>query len=454
MRMPKILVVDDELSARESLKMVLGKNYKLLLASSGQEALQIMQKEECDIVLLDILMPGMDGFEILKKMRKTYPHLTIIMITAVDTAKAALEAINLGAYHYITKPFDVHEIKSIVKKALSEKLVSYTTPQIIGKSREIKEVLDIVKRISQSEAPVLILGESGTGKELIARAIHFQSPRKHKPFIVMNCAAIPDNLIESELFGYEKGAFTDAKEKRLGRFELADGGTLFMDEIADLSPSTQAKVLRFLQFREFMRVGGSKTIKINVRFIAATNKDLKKAVQDGKFREDLYYRIKVIPIYIPPLRERKEDIPLLVNHFIKKISQKEKKEIKDISKEALDYFIRYEWPGNVRELENMVERIIAFSTGDLITEKDLPDELKLAKPLESVHPWLKREKVDLLQAEKELEKALIMDALRKANFVQTKAAQILGISRRILKYKMDKLNIKLPTDTKKLPDEY
>ena len=333
-------------------------------------------------------------------------------------------------------------------------MVSYTTPQIIGKSREIKEVLDIVKRISQSEAPVLILGESGTGKELIARAIHFQSPRKHKPFIVMNCAAIPDNLIERELFGYEKGAFTDAKEKRLGRFELADGGTLFMDEIADLSPSTQAKVLRFLQFREFMRVGGSKTIKINVRFIAATNKDLKKAVQDGKFREDLYYRIKVIPIYIPPLRERKEDIPLLVNHSIKKISQKEKKEIKDISKEALDYFIRYEWPGNVRELENMVERIIAFSTGDLITEKDLPDELKLAKPLESVHPWLKREKVDLLQAEKELEKALIMDALRKANFVQTKAAQILGISRRILKYKMDKLNIKLPTDTKKLPDEY
>jgi len=390
----------------------------------------------------------------LKEMRKTYPHLTIIMITALDTAKAALEAMNLGAYHYITKPFDVHEIKSIVKKALSERLVCYTTPQIIGKSKKIKEVLSIVKRISQSEAPVLILGESGTGKELIARAIHFQSPRKYKPFIVMNCAAIPDNLIESELFGYEKGAFTDAKRRRLGRFELADGGTLFMDEIADLSPSTQAKMLRFLQFQEFMRVGGSKTIKINVRFIAATNKDLSKVVQEGKFREDLYYRINVIPIYIPPLRERKEDIPLLVNHFIKRFSQKERKEIKGISEEALNYFVRYDWPGNVRELENMVERIMAFSTSDFITEEDLPEELKLTKPWKSVPSRLKDNKMSLLQAEKELERALIMDALKKANFVQTQAAQILGISRRILKYKMDKLNIKLPPESKKFSNEY
>jgi len=446
MRIPNILVIDDELSARESLRMILGKDYKLFLASSGKEALQIMQREECDIVFLDILMPGMDGFDVLRKMRRSYPHVAIIMITAVDTAKSAVEAMKLGAYHYITKPFDIHEIKSVIKKVLSEKLEFYGTPEIIGNSKKIREVLEIVKRVSQSKVPVLILGETGAGKELIARAIHFGSLRKDKPFIIINCAAIPDNLIESELFGHEKGAFTDAKERRLGRFELANGGTLFMDEIADLSLGTQARILRFLQYQELLRVGGNQTIKVNVRLIAATNKDLAKAVQDGKFREDLYYRIKVIPIHIPPLRERKEDVLLLVDHFIKRFSQKERKKIKGISKEALDYLISYGWPGNVRELENMIERIVTLSTRDFITEEDLPDELRLAKPFESIQE-LKEDKINLLHLEEELEKTLILDALKKANFVQTKAAHILGISRRILKYKMDKLNIKLPADS-------
>ena len=255
MRIPKILVVDDEFPARESLRMILGRDHKLFLASSGKQALQIVQREECDLVFLDILMPHMDGFQVLREIRKSCPHVAVVMITAVDTAKAALQAVRLGAYDYITKPFEIRQIRSVVENALSEKPQSYGVPEIIGTSQKIGEVLDVVEKVSQSNAPVLILGESGTGKELVARAIHWRGLRKDKPFVVMNCAAVPDNLIESELFGYEKGAFTDAKERRLGRFELANGGTLFMDEIANLSPAAQAKILRFLQFQELERVG-------------------------------------------------------------------------------------------------------------------------------------------------------------------------------------------------------
>jgi len=432
--MAKILIVDDEATARESLRMILEGEHQLLFAASGREALRILKKEECDLVLLDILMPGMDGFEVLKGVKELAPHLPIVMITALDTAKAAVEAMRSGAYHYITKPFDVKEIRSLVKEILAEKEGVSGPPQIIGETQRMKEVLEMIRRVSQSDAPVLLLGESGTGKELMARAIHYQSPRREGPFVVMNCAAIPENLIESELFGHEKGAFTDAKEGRRGKFELAHRGTLFMDEIADLSLSTQAKILRFLQFKELERVGGGKTIRVDVRFIAATNKDLRKEVREGRFREDLYYRINVIPVYIPPLRERREDIPLLVDHFIRRFSERERRSIKGITPQALRRLMDYPWPGNVRELENVIERMVTLCRGEFLREDDLPEELSLKGELPS--------EGNLPQREEELERRMILDALKKANFVQTKAAKILGISRRVLKYKMDKLGIK------------
>lgn len=432
--MAKILIVDDEATARESLRMILEGEHQLLFAASGREALRILKKEECDLVLLDILMPGMDGFEVLKGIKELAPHLPIVMITALDTAKAAVEAMRSGAYHYITKPFDVKEIRSLVKEILAEKEGVSGPPQIIGETQRMKEVLEMIRRVSQSDAPVLLLGESGTGKELMARAIHYQSPRREGPFVVMNCAAIPENLIESELFGHEKGAFTDAKEGRRGKFELAHRGTLFMDEIADLSLSTQAKILRFLQFKELERVGGGKTIRVDVRFIAATNKDLRKEVREGRFREDLYYRINVIPVYIPPLRERREDIPLLVDHFIRRFSERERRSIKGITPQALRRLMDYPWPGNVRELENVIERMVTLCRGEFLREDDLPEELSLKGELPS--------EGNLPQREEELERRMILDALKKANFVQTKAAKILGISRRVLKYKMDKLGIK------------
>jgi DNA-binding NtrC family response regulator len=465
--MKKILIVDDELAIQESLRMILQQDYEVLAVSSGAEALEKMREGGIDLVLLDVIMPGLDGIQLLERMKSEY-DIPVIMITAANTIKTAVQAMKLGAYDYLSKPFDVDEIKIVVQKVLStqdlSKEVEYLRAEIsktygfenlIGGTKEMQEIFRLINQIAVSDTSVLILGESGTGKELVARAIHFNSLRKNKPFIPINCAAIPDTLIESELFGHERGAFTGASNKRIGKFEQAHSGTLFLDEIAELSLSTQAKILRFLQEREFTRVGGTETVHVDVRLITATNKDLENAIKDRSLREDFYYRINIIPISLPPLRMRRDDIPLLVNHFIDKVNKRIKKHVKRVSEDLMDFLVNYEWPGNVRELENLMERMITLSNQKVLTIKDLPSGLK-DKARQSVMKEKVVEdeagqsvmkgkvvegKVSFLKATEEFEKEVILDALKKTNNVQTQAAALLGISRRILKYKMDKLGI-------------
>jgi len=455
-----ILIVDDEISTRESLKMILKKDYEIILAKNAEEAFLAIQENSPDIILLDIILPDLDGIKVLEKIKREYPSIIVIMITATKTVKTAVEAMKLGAYDYITKPFDVDELRLIINRALSnqalEKEVKYLRqeidksfglPNIIGKSKSMQEIFKIVRQIADSKSTVLIMGESGTGKELISRAIHYNSNRKNYPFITINCAAIPDTLIESELFGHERGAFTNAIEKKLGRFEIANQGTLFLDEIAELSLATQAKILRFLEEKSFYRVGGSKNIKVDVRLICATNKDLKQMIKNGSFREDLFYRINVVPIFIPPLRERKEDIPLLVDHFIKKFNKENNKNIKGISQEALEVMMNYEWPGNVRELENLIERIIALTSREIIQVDELPFSPNDSSKINELRESILSGKVSFLKAEEEFERTIILDALRRTNFIQSRAAELLGVSRRILKYKMDKLGITTSENT-------
>lgn len=465
--MKKILIVDDELAIRESLRMILQQDYEVLAVSSGAEALEKMREGGIDLVLLDVIMPGLDGIQLLERMKSEY-DIPVIMITAANTIKTAVQAMKLGAYDYLSKPFDVDEIKIVVQKVLStqdlSKEVEYLRAEIsktygfenlIGGTKEMQEIFRLINQIAGSDTSVLILGESGTGKELVARAIHFNSLRKNKPFIPINCAAIPNTLIESELFGHERGAFTGASNKRIGKFEQAHSGTLFLDEIAELSLSTQAKILRFLQEREFTRVGGTETVHVDVRLITATNKDLENAIKDRSLREDFYYRINIIPISLPPLRMRRDDIPLLVNHFIDKVNKRIKKHVKRVSEDLMDFLVNYEWPGNVRELENLMERMITLSNQKVLTIKDLPSGLK-DKARQSVMKEKVVEdeagqsvmkgkvvegKVSFFKATEEFEKEVILDALKKTNNVQTQAAALLGISRRILKYKMDKLGI-------------
>lgn len=449
-----VLVVDDEVGARESLKMILKGQYQVFLAKNAEEAFHQIDAHGPDVILLDILLPDMDGLRVLERIKKKLPEQIVIMITATKTVKTAVEAMKLGAYDYITKPFDVDELRLIIHRALSTKALkeenqrlwkevdrNFGFDNIIGKSKVMKDILKVVKQVADTRSTVLIMGESGTGKELIARAIHYHSLRKNHPFITINCAAIPETLIESELFGHEKGAFTNAIEKKLGRCELAHEGTLFLDEIGELSLMTQAKILRFLEEKEFNRVGGAKTIKVDVRLITATNKDLPQMVKKGQFREDLYYRINVVPILLPPLRDRREDIPMLVNHFIKKFSEENQKQLKGISKEALELLINYEWPGNVRELENLIERVITLTPNEYIQS----DELSLPLTHQSKTNGLKESvlsgQISFSKAEEEFEKEIILDALRRTNYIQSHAAELLGISRRILKYKMDKLGI-------------
>jgi len=449
MERKKILVVDDELSVRESMRMIFKNEYEVLMAGNGKMALKIIKEQTPDVVLLDIVMPGEDGIEVLKKLKEIDEKVLVIMVTATKTIKTAVSAMKLGAYDYITKPFDIDEIKLIVSRALKseacdqkrENEKNYGFNNIIGNTKAIKDIFKTIEQVVDNRSTVLILGESGTGKELIARAIHYNSNRKNFPFVAINCAAIPDTLIESELFGFEKGAFTDAYSKRIGKFEMADKGTLLLDEIGELSIATQSKILRVLQEREFIRIGGTKPVKVDVRLIVATNKDLEKAVSEGKFRVDLYYRINVLPIFIPPLRERKEDIPLLVDYFLSQIAKEGGKEKKKISKEAMEFLIAYNWPGNVRELENVVERVVALTPKDIIDKDDLPTNILMARKVNILKDEVLNGNIPFNKAEQEFEQEIILGALRKANFVQTKAADLLGISRRILKYKMDKYGI-------------
>jgi DNA-binding NtrC family response regulator len=454
--MRKILIVDDEVSVRDSLRMIFKKDYQVIMAGSAEEAIIKVKSEEPDLIFLDIIMPEKDGMQALKEIRGMHPQIPVIMLTATKTLKTAVEAMKLGAYDYITKPFDVEELKLIAQKALESRDLRrenrrlqgeveerYHFDNIIGKSKEMRDIYATIRQIAEKNSTVLIHGESGTGKELVARAIHYNSHRKNKPFVAVNCAAIPETLIESELFGHEKGAFTDAQTRRIGHFELADQGTLFLDEVSELILPTQAKILRALQERDFVRVGGGKTISVDVRLISATNKNLEEMMARGAFRSDLFYRINVVPLTIPPLRKRKEDILLLAKHFLDKHAGVGKKKI---SPEAMDILIAYDWPGNVRELENIIERIVVLTTSDTITPDDVPSSLKTESRVELIKLGVLDGRISFEEAEKEFERDIIIEALKKSNFVQTRAADLLGISRRILKYKMDKYSIAEPPE--------
>ena len=456
--MNRILVVDDEVGTRESLRMILKSDYEMHLAKDAEEAFVRIKQHVPDIILLDILLPDLDGLKVLERIKQNDSDMIVIMITATKTVKTAVEAMKLGAYDYVTKPFDIDELRLIINRALSTRSLqkevqflreevdrNYGFGSIIGKSKIMKEIFKVVRQVADSKSTVLVMGESGTGKELISRAIHYNGKRKNFPFVTINCAAIPETLIESELFGHERGAFTHAIERKLGRFELAHQGTLFLDEIGELTPATQSKILRFLEEKEFQRVGGSKTIKVDVRLICATNKDLPQLLKKEVFREDLYYRINVVPIVIPPLRERREDIPVLVDHFLMKYNAENSKNVKGLTKEASDLMMNYDWPGNVRELENLVERTVTLTHNEYIQPGELPFSVTNLSKINGFRDHVMSGKVSFSEAEKEFERLLILDALKKANFVQSHAADMLGITRRILKYKMDKLGISQET---------
>jgi DNA-binding NtrC family response regulator len=450
---PTILVVDDELGIREAFVFLLEDEYNVLTSENGEETLKLVREKDINLVILDIILPGIDGVEVLRRIKKMDEDIGVVMLTATKTVKTAVEAMKLGAYDYITKPFDIEEIKAVIKKALKNKAlsreVSYLRSEvekelnfesIVGNTPPMKKVYKTVEEVSKSDATVLIYGQSGTGKELIARAIHRSSPRRNKPFIPVNCAAIPPELLESELFGHEKGAFTGAIERRLGKFELANEGTIFFDEVGNLKIELQAKLLRVLEEREIERVGGVKRIRIDVRIISATNIDLKKAVEEGGFRGDLYYRLNVVPLELPPLKERKEDIPLLVNYFFKKFNQKFRKEVKEISPKTLNFLCRYSWPGNVRELENVVERLVALAKKGKIAPRELPLDILMS---ESISPdSLREEGISLKQGRTQFEKEFIEKVLEKTGWNQTKTAEILGVHRNTLVLKIESLGIK------------
>jgi DNA-binding NtrC family response regulator len=443
-----ILVVDDDVGVQESFEAVLAKDYDLHFATQGPEALRVLSTQDVNLVLLDIRMPGMDGMEVLRRIRELNEQTDVIVVTAVKSLKTAVEAIKLGAYDYITKPFDIHEILALIKRVVEKqelmKEVLYLRDEVardhrfenlVGRNSRMQEIYTLVTRIADNNATVLLSGESGTGKEVLARVIHQQSNRGHRPFVAVNCAAIPSELLESELFGHEKGSFTGAIATKVGKFELATGGSLFLDEVGSMRLDLQAKILRALQEREIERVGGTRTIKIDVRVIAATNRDLKKAVEEGTFREDLYYRLNVVPITLPDLKDRQEDIPLLANHFVQKFAQESNPSVREISKEAMGILLSYPWPGNVRELENVIERAVTLGRGPAILPSDLPPHLAGgAGPVE-------RALVQEASLE-DLERDYIRAVLRRTKGHQIRAAAILGIDRRTLYRKIRRYGIK------------
>jgi len=450
-----ILVVDDKASARKILQQRLGKDgYSVIEAEDEDVAIELLRNNSVDLILTDVRMKEHDsGVELLRVVKRDYPNLPVILITAFGTVPQAVQSMKEGAEDYIERPYNTEALMVRIERAMQKRqLVEENRflreelhlrgdfSDIIGKSKKLKDVLDIVRKVAKSDAAVLIRGESGTGKDLIVQAIHNNSARRDKPFIRAECAAYAEGVLESELFGHEKGAFTSAFRGRMGRFELANGGTIFLDEIGDISPSTQLKLLRVLQDKTFERVGGSKPITVDVRIIAATNKNLEEAIQKGFFRQDLYYRINVVPIYLPPLRERREDIPDLVYHFIKRFAGKVSNRIKSVSPEAMELMTNYEWRGNIRELENAIERAMVLSDGDRILPEHLPLPTEMVMNQDIA-------KAGTLEQVESLEKKLIMEALQQANWVRTKAAAILGIKRSTLNYKMEKHGIASEDDS-------
>ena len=447
-----ILITDDEPSQRDILSGYLKKKgFRVFAAASGNEAIKIVNENPVDIILSDYKMPEMTGLELLVKVKKINPEINFVIITAYGTVETAVDAMKQGAFDYISKPVNLDELDLLIdkiiehknlkaeNKLLKEQLVEkHKLSSIISQSSKMDEALSVASRASQSKATVLITGENGTGKEVLAKAIHFASPRKDKPFIIVNIPALSENLLESELFGHEKGAFTGADKLKKGRFEIANGGTIFLDEIGDMTAGTQVKLLRTLQENTIERVGSSETISIDVRVLAATNQDLEKKIKEGTFREDLYYRLNVVKINIPPLRERREDILPLIEFFIKKYSEENGKQDIGISKEAADKLMKYNYPGNVRELENIIERAVVLMRSQTILESDLSLGVK-GFSRESEIP--KQEDGTLTEQVEELEKRLIYDALSQTNGNQTKAGKLLGITERNLRYKLKKYNI-------------
>jgi len=447
----RILIVDDELVIRESLSDWLNESgYYVEAVEDGAKALDKVREKEWDILLVDLKMRGMDGIEVMMAVKKIDKELPIIIITGYPTVDTAVEAMKEGAYDYIVKPFNPEEIDLIIRniiahqKLLKENLFlrqelkrRYQFKDIIGKSNKMQEVLMLVKTVARSNSTIMILGESGTGKEIIARAIHSESPRDEMSFVAVNCAALPETLLESELFGHEKGAFTGAVAQRKGKFELADKGTLFLDEIGDMSPKTQAHLLRVIEEKEFCRIGGSKPVKVDVRIISATNKNLEALVKDEQFREDLYYRLNVVTIDVPPLRERKEDIPLLVTHFLHKYNIENKKEIAFVDEDALALLLQHNYPGNVRELENIIERAVVIAKNNFIGSDELPPSIKAA-PGKTAHASIVEEASLSLD---EIEKIHILHVLEASDWNIKKAAGILEIDRTTLYNKMKKYGI-------------
>jgi len=459
MSQPLLLVVDDEAGVRQSLQLVFNKMYRVLEATSADEAIQKLADEKPDVVLLDIVMPGADGLAVLKQMRSIHTDCQVIMLTALNTARTAFTAKGTGAFDYVTKPFDVEELRLRVEHAFEkvhlfrelERLKEevgrkYGVEHVIGRSKQIIDVFKAVSMVAAKKSTVLITGESGTGKELIARAIHYNSDRRSKPFVVVNCAALPDTLIESELFGYEKGAFTNASQKKVGRFELAHGGTLFLDEIGELNLGTQAKFLRAIEQETFTRLGGTDEIKVDVRVIAASNRDLETMAKAGEFRPDLFYRLNVVSLYLPPLRERPEDVPLLLDHFLRLKAQEHSMAPKSLSPEVVDFFTSYYWPGNIRELENLIERLTILTPHETIMLRDLPAGMRSTDQTATLKEDVLSGARPLSEAVDEFERELIVKALQRTGFNQTKAASLLGTSRRILKYRIEKLKIHEPND--------
>jgi len=470
--MPHILVIDDDPAVRNILEDFLHlKGFEVTVTGDGESGVNLIQERRFDLYLVDLVLPKMGGMEVLKEVSSRNINIPAIVITGFGAIATAVEAIKLGAFDYITKPFVLEELLLVVQRALDfsklkQENISlkrqlkqrYDYQGLIGSSPQMQKVYGLIKKVSDTDATILIEGESGTGKELIAKTIHFNSSRAQNPFIPFNCAAIPKDLLESELFGHERGAFTGAINTRIGRFERANEGTILLDEIGELHPSFQVKLLRVLQEREFERVGGSKTIKVDVRILAATNKNLEKETKAGNFREDLFYRLNVIPLHIPSLRERPEDIPLLVDYFLSFFSRKRKRENIRIVQEVLHLFLKYPWPGNVREIENLIERLIILSEDGLITLKDLPQrfqelqgvpreeeqesQLRLAESSREI--LLPDQGVDINSLVEEVERNLIRQAIRKSKGVKSKAAELLGLKRTTLLEKMKKFEIDLP----------
>lgn len=454
----RILVVDDEESIREFLEIMLKKEgFEVSLAEDGARAKEMIQKKSYDMVISDLQMPNMNGIELLKFVKDTAPDTVFMMITAFGTTETAVEAMKMGAYDYITKPFKIDEVRlninnalrsrnlEVENKSLKKELVKeYSFQNVIGNSQAMHQIFDLIKRVSQAPTNILVTGESGTGKEVVAKAIHFNGPLKDRPFVTINCGAIPENLMESEMFGHKKGSFTGAVSDKAGLFEVADGGTLFLDEVGELPITIQVKLLRAIQERMIRRVGATEDMKVDVRIIAATNRNLEDMVQKGTFRQDLFYRLNVINIKTPPLRDRKEDIPILAQHFLKKYNDKLSKNIGGISAEAMEILKKYDYPGNVRELENMIERTVALEGGQTILPESLPPMVNTTsgRKMASSHEIeVTSEGVDLDKVMGQIEKELLIKAIHAAGGVKKKAAKLLNITFRSMRYRVEKYNL-------------